>query len=345
MKTTTNIITLKDGRKIDCITLCNANGMEVEVLTWGGIIKSIKVPDRKGLVENILLEYKDVETYLTNPGYVNALIGRTAGRIHKGKFTIGNKDYKVNINERTHTLHGGNEGFDKKIWNARNVSDDGACAVELSYYSPDKEEGYPGNIEAKVTYALRDDNSLTLEYEAVSDQDTVLNLTNHAYFNLSGEGKRSITDHELMISASHICELDEESIVTGQLLDVKEHKAFDFTKPKALGIDMEQEHIQLKFTEGYDHPWVLDEGKIQLYDPVSGRKLEITTDQNVVVMYAMNYNNPSTFTNGMSNLIRYGICLETQNFPIGHNQCFLDKVVLPANQKYTQKTKWTFTVE
>lgn len=338
-------ITLKNGVNIEMITLCNAKAMEVEILTLGGIIKSIKAPDRQGKLENVLLEYEDINTYIQNEGYTNALIGRTAGRINLGEFTLNGVKYKVNASEGKHTLHGGLKGFDKKIWKAKDVSTQEASAVELTCFSPDGEEGYPGNLEVKVIYALNNDNSFDILYEAVSDKDTLVSLTNHGYFNLSGNAKRDIIDHEMIIKGGNICELDSESIATGELLDVSEHTAFDFREPKKIGQDLYQDHIQLKTMGGYDHPWILDQGEdcVVLYDEPSGRQLTISTDQEIVVVYGMNNANPSKFTNGKTNLKYYGVTFETQGYPVGHNESFKEYNIVMADEKYTQKTKWKFT--
>ncbi len=320
-------------------------GIEVEILTLGAIIKSIKTPDKEGKFENILLEYEDINNYIENPGYTNASIGRTAGRIHKAEFTINETSYKLEKNDGNNSLHGGLKGFDKKIWESKDVSSKDVSAVELTTFSPDGEEGYPGNLELKVTYSLDKDNVFTMYYEAVSDKDTLFNPTNHAYFNLSGEAKRTIEDQELMIKAKHVCQLDEENIVTGKLLAVSEHKPFDFTKPKAIGKDIGADHVQLNGRNGYDHPWVLDQGEsaLTLYDAKSGRHMEMSTDQKTVVVYSMNEANPSKFTNGKANVARYGITFETQSYPIGHNQCYKEDSLVLANEKYTQKTSFKFT--
>ncbi len=338
-------IKLKDGFDINSIQLTNSNGMEIEILTLGGIIKSIRTPDKEGKLENILIEYEDLDAYVKNPGYINALIGRTAGRIHKGEFTINNTDYKLKNNDGTNTLHGGIKALDKKVWEFKDVSSENISAVELSCFSPNGEEGYPGNLEIKVTYSLDQQNIFTIDYEAVSDEDTLINLTNHGYFNLSGNAKRTIEDQILMVRAGHICELDLENIVTGKLLDVTKHTPFDFRTPKAIGQDISQDHEQLNPRKGYDHPWVLDQGKeaATLYDPISGRHMAISTDQKTVVIYSMNVANPSKFTNGKENISRYGITFETQNYPIGHKQSYKDHSLVLANEKYTQKTSFKFS--
>ncbi len=345
MKMNRKPITLKDGREIEKITLSNTQGMKVEVLTLGGIIKSIQLADREGKLENILLEYQDINDYIKNVGYINALIGRTAGRIDQGRFTLNGQSYQVNSNQGKHTLHGGIEGFDKKIWQAKDVSKENISAVELSYRSEDGEEGYPGNLEVKVTYTLYNDNTLDILYKAICDQDTLVNLTNHSYFNLSGNAKRPILDHKLLIQSNGLCELDKDSIPTGKILTLADHPPFDFRELKAIGQDMNQNHIQLNRMGGYDHPWVLEGGtqSIILYDPLSGRQLEISTDQEVVVVYTMNAKNPSQFTNGKANIKHYGIAFETQGFPVGHDECFKERNILLKNDTYTHRTKWKFT--
>ncbi len=331
--------------KIDIIKLSNINKMEVEILTLGGIIKSIKTPDKDGNLENVLIEYKDIDTYEENPGYINALIGRVAGRIHNASFTINNTDYNLPKNDGNNALHGGIRGFDKKIWDFKDISSEDISAVELTLFSPDGDEGYPGNLEVKVTYSLNKDNVFTIDYQAISDKDTIINLTNHGYFNLSGDAKRSIHDQMLKINAGHICELDSDNIVTGKLLDVGAHTPFDFRTPKPIGQDMGKDHEQLNPRGGYDHPWVLDggQGAVTLYDPISRRQMEISTDQKTVVVYSMNEKNPSKFTNGKENMAHYGITFETQSYPIGHKQCFKDDSLVLANNKYRQTTSFKFT--
>lgn len=332
-------------KRFDLIRLRNANGMEVEILTLGGIIKSIKTPDREGNIENVLIEYEEMRTYVENPGCVNALIGRTAGRIHKAQVNINDELYQFEKNDGNNTLHGGLRGFDKKIWESKNVSTKNVAAVELSCFSPDQEEGYPGNLEVSVTYSLDQEDTLTISYVGVSDQDTLVNLTNHAYFNLSGQAKRSIHDQMLMINGSQVCQLDVQNIPTGKLLDVSEHTVFDFRIPKAIGQDINGEDSQLIPRGGYDHPWILDGGQsaVTLYDPTSGRHMEISTDQKAVVVYSMNSPNPSKFTNGKENIAQYGITFETQSPPIGYNQCFKEDSLVLANETYTQTTSFKFT--
>ena len=334
-------VVLNDGRTCTCITLKNATGAYAEILTLGGIIKSIYVPDAEGTLENVLLEYTDVNSYIENPGYLNALIGRTAGRIHKGEVTINDTTYQIAKSEGNNTLHGGMVGIDKKIWQIVEASEK---SVTLGTSCADGEEGYPGNVTIRVIYTFDDNNAFTLHYEAETDKDTLINLTNHAYFNLSGNAKRKIEDHILRVQADEVCELDEESIPTGKMMSVKEETVFDFNTPKRVGAEIDREHPQLKITRGYDHPWLLKgEGAVvEMLDETSKRYMTMTTDQKVVVIYAMNYENTSHFTNGEANTRRYGICFETQNLPIGHNQVFKEGSILRAGDQYTQTTTYTF---
>lgn len=338
-------IRLRDNRVCECITLTNSKGAFVELLTLGGILKSVNVADATGKIENIVLEYEDVNTYIENPGYINALIGRTAGRIYKGKFTLNDKTYTLQQNENTHTLHGGISGFDKQIWQVESLDEKELLAVTLGYTSNDLEEGYPGKLKVKVTYTFSEDDILGIDYEAIADQDTLVNLTNHAYFNLSGNAKRPITSQELRMKSDFICELDNESIPTGKLLEVAKEKAFDFNEGKLIGRDIEEEHIQLQYTKGYDHPWLIKEGEdcVVMYDRDSKRKMQITTDQKAVVVYSMNYTNPSQFKGGVKDGVRYGICFETQGLPIGHNEVFKEQVVLKKGEGYRHKTQFKFS--
>jgi aldose 1-epimerase len=339
-------IVLKGEKKVTSITLKNKNGMEITFLSLGGIIRSIKAADREGKFENILLDYEDVNDYVENPGYLNAIIGRIAGRIHEAKFSLKQKEHNVFKNDGENTLHGGRIGFDKKIWEVQTFSNEKGCGANLFYTSPDEEENYPGELKTEVTYFLDHQDTFTITYKAVASEDTLVNLTQHAYFNLSGEGKRTIEDQVLQMESDFFCELDEKSIPTGKLLSVKENTPFDFTNPKKVGEHISDGHVQLTYTKGYDHPWILEEAKPNLVfqDPVSGRKMELTTNQKAVVVYAMNYENPCLFTNGKKNVIRDGICFETQALPIGHKECFKEGAVLKKGEQYFHQTSFSFSV-
>ena len=344
MATQVREVVLNDGRHCECITLKNESGAYVEILTLGGIIKSVYVPDAEGTLENVVLEYQDINSYIENPGYLNALIGRTAGRIHKGQVTLDGTTYSLNKNESTNTLHGGVVGIDKKVWKLVEVKES-PLSVTMACSCEDGEEGYPGKVDIQVTYTFTEDNALKIFYEGETDKDTVLNLTNHAYFNLAGNGKTRIEDQLLRVQADFVCELDEESIPTGKLLAVAEEKVFDFNEMKPIGQDIEAPHHQLQLTRGYDHPWLIKgEGEVvELYDPISKRRMTVETNQKVVVIYAMNYENPSKFTNGLEDTRRYGICFETQNLPIGHGEVFKEGSILKKGEKYIQETVYKFS--
>lgn len=332
----TEEVTLVNQQKVSCVTMNNGNNIEVEILSLGAIIRRISTPNRSGEMENVLLEFNHLNEYIDNPGFLNAIVGRTAGRIADGQVTLNNRLYNLGKSEGNHTLHGGLKGFHTKIWDIRTRQTETEVAVTLYCKSEDGEEGYPGNLFVKVEYILDQSNTLTCRYEAIVDQDTLVNLTNHSYFNLSGNAKTSILEHELQLKASKLCELDKESIPTGKLVDVEEKKAFNFKTVKLIG-----KHI--KSAKGYDHPWLLDEGNkaIRLYDKVSGRHLTITTDQDVVVIYTMNKPNDKVMSKEANNR-HYGICFETQHLPIGRAECFKEKSILKAGDAYLQETKWQF---
>ncbi|MGL5675798.1 MAG: aldose epimerase family protein [Cellulosilyticaceae bacterium] len=339
-------IILKDERVCECITLQASDGTYVDVLTLGAIIKGIYVPDRQGELENVVLDYQDIDTYIENPGYINAIIGRTAGRIAKGQFTIDGTKYQLSCNQGENTLHGGHKGIDKKVWEVV-ATDEEATSVTLGCKCEDGEEGYPGEVAIRVTYSYSDAHELMIQYEADTTADTLINLTNHAYFNLAGDAKERIEGHMLQVVSDSICELDSMSIPTGRLIPVEEVEAFDFNRPKLIGKDIDASHQLLQDARGYDHPWVLKTNKnaATLYDEKSGRKMIMSTDQSAVIIYTMNYENPAKLMNGLENVRRYGVCLEAQNLPIGYNEAFKEKSIIKKGQQYTQTTTYHFSVD
>ncbi|MEG0848182.1 MAG: aldose epimerase family protein, partial [Niameybacter sp.] len=214
------------AKQVKKITFSNQSGMVIECLNLGGIITKIMVPDRSGNLENVVLAYKNLEDYLVNPAFFGALVGRTAGRIYKGHATIGNHTYQLTPSQGDHTLHGGLEGFDKKLWNVESFHTSDSAGVHLSSFSPDGEEGYPGNLKVQVTYTLTENNIFEINYVAQCDQDTLVNLTNHSYFNLSGYEKENIANHILQVRSDQVAALDNTNIPTGQLLNIKAHPIF-----------------------------------------------------------------------------------------------------------------------
>lgn len=289
--------------------------------------------------------FKDIKDYIKNPSYFGAIIGRTAGRIYKGEFKLNKNTYILAKNYENNQGHGGNIGFDKKVWDLNVVKYKDKISLELKSKSYHMEEGYPGNLDMVVTYTLDNNNNLSIVYEATSDEDTLVNMTNHTYFNLSGNLKNPITNQLLKIDSDYILEIDETGVPTGKQLDVSS-TPFDFRKITKIGDRVDSNHNQIKLANGYDHPFVLKDNKTQdiicMKDIDSGRYMKITTNQNYVVIYSMNFTNGELLYNNTKNNTRYGICFETQNPPIGYNQTFLKNSILKKGEKYIQTTNYKF---
>jgi aldose 1-epimerase len=286
---------LPDGRKADLYTIKNDNGVEMKVTNYGGIIVSLKVPDRNGKFDDVVLGYEKLEDYLAETPYFGAIIGRYGNRIGKGKFTLNGKEYTLAANNGVNHLHGGEKGFDKVLWNAEPFRNENGAGLVFTYLSKDGEEGYPGNLNVKVAYTLDNTNSIRFDYEATTDLPTICNLTQHSYFNLAGHASGTINHHVLMIYASRFTPVDEGLIPTGELRPV-EGTPFDFRKPAAIGVRVNDDNQQLKYGLGYDHNWVLDRKTPQdtelaagLYDPSSGRYMEIWTQEPGLQFYGGNF--------------------------------------------------------
>jgi len=339
-----------DGRAVDLFTLTNQKGMEVAITNFGGIVVSLKVPDRTGKFDDVVLGYDSLDGYLTNKAFFGALIGRYGNRIAHGKFTLNDQTYTLPKNDGDNTLHGGPEGFNKKLWAARDVSSAKGQALELTYLSADGEAGFPGNLNAKVVYTLNDQNELTITYSATTDKETVVNLTNHSYFNLAGQGTGDILHHELMIKGDHITAVDETLIPTGELRPVK-GTPFDFTHATAIGARINQDDPQLKVGKGYDHNWVLnDHGSrspvlvAEAYEPKSGRVLQVLSTEPGVQFYSGNFLDGTI--QGKGNKVynhRYGFCLETQHFPDSPNHPKFPSTTLKPGQTYSTTTVFKFS--
>ena len=332
----------KDNEVIE-YTMRNNNGIEVSVLNFGGIIRKIITPDNKGNLENIVLAYRDIEDYFTNSSYYGALIGRTSGRIGGSKAILNDEEYEFYPNYNPNSGHGGKEGFDKKFWTVEEISSNNECGVELNYYSPDGEEGYPGNVSVKVTYTLNNNNELKFLIKGNSDKDTLFNITNHSYFNLSGDYKRDITKSELMINSDEYLEINNTGSVTGEVINSK-NTPFDFTVKKEIGKDINIKDKQLELGNGYDHPFLFnsEKGNIVLEDRESGRGLEVETNQQAVVIYTANYPGDEELENGEKPKFRGGICLETQSPPISESGTFIEHSILRKNEEYSKETKYKF---
>lgn len=341
-----------EGEKVDLFTLSNSNGMEVKIINYGGRIISLTSPDRLGNYENIVLGFDSLDQYVEENPYFGALIGRFANRIAEGEFYLDGQRFSLAKNNGENHLHGGEKGFDKVIWEAE--TKDSLNSLELSYLSQDMEEGYPGNLKVKVIYTLNEDNTLDVVYEATTDKKTVINLTQHSYFNLSADFSKNILDHEIEINADHFLPVDGTLIPTGEIKEVQ-RTLFDFREPKPIGQDIDKilEEQQLERGEGYDHCWVLNnagEGMrfaASAHHPSSGRLLEVFTDQPGIQLYTGNFLDgtlPIPGTN-INYERRTGFCLETQHFPDSPNQENFPPVTLEPGENFTSKTTFKFSVK
>jgi len=340
----------EDGQPVDLYVLKNKNGMEVAITNFGGIVVSLKVPDRQAKFDDVVLGYDNIDGYLTNKAFFGAIVGRYGNRIAHGKFTLDGITYNLPKNDGDNTLHGGIRGFNKRLWTAKEVAAAQGPALELTYLSKDGEEGFPGNLSVKVVYTLTDQNELQISYSATTDKDTVVNLTNHSYFNLAGQGNGDILEHQLTIHADRFTPVDQTLIPTGELRAVK-GSPFDFTKPTAIGARINQDDQQLKFGKGYDHNWVLNSpGKdsqavaIEAYEPKSGRVLQVFTTEPGVQFYSGNFlDGTITGKSGKVYNLRYGFCLETQHFPDSPNHPTFPSTVLKPGEKYQTTTTLKFS--
>ena len=339
-----------DGREAHLFTLRNASGMEVQITNYGGYIVSFTAPNKAGKQENIVLGVPTFADYLKGTPSFGPIIGRFGNRIANGKFTLDGKEYTMVQNNGPNTLHGGRVGFDKKLWAATPV-DGNEPAVRLTYTSPDGEEGFPGNLSVQVTYTLQKDNALRIDYKATTDKPTVLNLTNHAYFNLSGM-KRDMLNNELMIKADHILPTDKTQIPTGELMAVA-GTPFDFTKPTPVGNRInDTTNVQIRNGQGYDHSWVFtDKSKnlklgATLYDPESGRFMEMYTTEPAVQIYTANHLNGKLIgKEGVAFPRRFAICLETQHFPDSPNKPNFPTTVLRPGETFQSTTVYKMSVK
>lgn len=341
---------LEDGRTVDLYRLKNANGMAIEVITYGGIITSWTAPDKTGAYENVVLGYDSLAQYLASNPYFGAIIGRYGNRIAGGQFTLEGTTYALATNDGPNHLHGGLKGFDKVLWSADTATSAEGASLILSYESPDMEEGYPGRLSVQVTYTLTADDALQVDYEAATDKATIVNLTQHSYFNLSGDFNQSILDHELMIAADQYLPVDATLIPTGELAPV-EGTPFDFREAKMIGRDIEAGHPQLELGKGYDHCWVLNEQDrmrrvASAYHPGTGRQLEVFTDEPGIQFYSGNFlDGTLPMPGGGTYGHRTGFCLETQHYPDSPNQKDFPSVVLRPGETYKTRTAFKFSTK
>lgn len=332
-----------DGEAVHLYTLTNAHGLRARVATWGATLISLETPDRDGHLADIVLGFDSLEGYLAGSPYFGSTVGRYANRIAKGKFTLDGVEYALATNNPPNHLHGGVKGFDKRVWTAEILNLPGAAAVKFSYVSADGEEGYPGTLRCSVTYALTDANELALAYEATTDKPTVVNLTHHSYFNLAGQGNGDVLGHVLTLHAARYTPPDATLIPTGELKPVA-GTPLDFTAPHTIGERIAQ------VEGGYDHNYVLDGGgefalAARAYDPVSGRVMELFTDEPGMQFYTGNFLDGSL--RGKSGKVyekHFGFCLEAQHFPDSPNQPAFPSTVLRPGETYMQKTVHRFSV-
>jgi aldose 1-epimerase len=344
--TRTQTSTLVGGKPIEVFTLTNAAGVEVRAITYGGIITSWRVPDRRGQLADIVLGYDDPAGYVKDDSpYFGAIVGRYGNRIAKAQFSLDGRTYPLAANNGVNHLHGGIQGFDKVLWQGEALR--GGTGVAFTRTSADGEEGYPGNLKARVTYTLTDKNELVVAYEATADKPTVVNLTQHTYFNLAGQGTGNILGHVLRINADRYTPVDATLIPTGELAPV-DKTPFDFRQPTAIGARIQSEHPQMQFGRGYDHNWVLARSGAGLslaadvYEPTSGRTLQVRTTEPGIQFYAGNFlDGTITGKGGRVYQQRAGFCLETQHFPDSPNQPTFPSTTLRPGETYRSRTVFT----
>ena len=340
---------MPDGTPVDLYTLRNRHRMEVKITSYGGIVVSIIVPDRDGQFADVVLGYDNLEGYLKENPFFGAMVGRYGNRIANAKFTLNGKEYKLPANNGPNCLHGGLKGFDKVVWQGKSLATPEGPALELSYLSKDSEEGFPGNLSVTAVYTLTDDNGLKLEYTATTDNATVVNLTQHSYFNLAGKG--DVLNHDVMINADKFTPTDKNLIPTGELRPVK-GTPFDFRKPTGIGARINQNDEQLKFGGGYDQNFVIDKppGKLGLmarvYEPTTGRVLEVLSTEPGMQFYTGNHlGGTITGKGGWTYQARSAFCMEPQHYPDSPNHPEFPAVVLKPGQEYHNTIIYRFSVK
>ena len=341
---------MPDGQAVELFSLTNRQGIVISVATYGGAVVSIRTPDKHGQMGDIALGFDSLSGYLGKQPFFGALIGRYGNRIGNARFTLDGKEYTLAKNDGPNSLHGGVKGFDKVVWQAESFEKPAARGVILKYSSPDGEEGYPGTVHTTVTYTLDDKNEFTIDYLATSDKPTPINLTNHTYFNLAGEGNGNILGHIMMINADSFTPVDATLIPTGKVESVK-GTPFDFTKPTAIGARINNPNEQLKLGKGYDHNFVIDRkgpGMVlaaRVSEPSSGRVFEVDTTQPGVQFYTGNFLDGIRGKHGHVYNRRDGFCLETQHFPDSPNKPGFPSTILKPGAPFHSTTVWRFSTE
>ncbi len=341
-----------DGQQAYLYTLRNSAGMEVTITNYGGTITSVRVPDRNGKYDDVVLGFDSVEGYTQplNTAYFGALIGRYGNRIAKGTFTLDGKQYHIPVNDGPNSLHGGKTGFNKRIWDVKDVSTASEPALELHYLSPDGEQGFPGNLDVTVRYSLDAKNGLRIDYSAKTDKDTVLNLTNHSYFNLEGAGSETVLNHKLMLAAAKYTPIDSTLIPTGAIVPVS-GTPLDFTHSTAVGERINADNEQLKLAKGYDQNFVLDysgdlsKAGARVEEPKSGRVMEVFTTQPGIQFYSGNFLDGKMKGIGGTYRHRSALCLETQHFPDSPNKPQFPSTVLHPGEQFKSTTIYRFSTQ
>jgi aldose 1-epimerase len=342
----------RSGESVELYTLKNTNGVEVQIMTYGCIITKILCPDKNGQIEDVVLGFDTLEEYEKDSPFFGAAVGRYANRIAKGRFTLEGKEYQLAAQNKGNHLHGGLKGFDKVVWKVVEASSNqDEAKLVLTYLSKDGEEGYPGNLDVTLTYTLKANNELDIHYEATTNQTTILNLTQHTYFNLTGNVKGGIMDHEVQIHASRFVSVDETVIPTGELMPVKGN-AFDFTQVKKIGTEIDADHDQIAKGGGYDHCYAFDKASSSFelvasaYEPISGRTLEVRTTEPGMQFYTgNNLDGRLTGKMGINYARRMAFCFETQHFPDSPNQANFPSTVLRPGEKFDSRTSYSFGVQ
>lgn len=339
---------LPDGRDVTIYTLRNGKGMEARIMNYGGIVQSLKVPDRNGNYGDVTLGYDDLQGYLTNSPYFGAIVGRYANRIAKGKFTLDGQEYTLAINNGPNSLHGGLKGFDKVLWDSKPTMTIRGPALRLHYLSKDGEEGYPGNLDVTAVYTLTSDNGLRLEFTATTDKDTVINLSHHSYWNLRDSG--TILDHVVYIDADRYTPVDSTLIPTGELAPV-ENTPLDFRHPTAIGARIGQDNEQLKFANGYDHNWVINNpGRMHVIarvtEPTTGRIMEVLSTEPGLQFYSGNFlDGTITGKGGWTYQFRDAFVMEPQHFPDSPNHPNFPTTELKPGQTYHNLIEYRFSAK
>lgn len=339
-----------DGKPVDIYTLTNTKGMEARIMTYGGIIVSLKTPDRNGKFADVELGFDSLDPYLKGHPFFGALVGRYGNRIAKGKFKVSGKEYNLLVNNGENHLHGGALGFDKKVWIAKSGKSTEGQTLELKYTSADMEEGYPGKLDVTVVYTLTNDNALKIDYTAKTDKATHVNLTNHSYFNLAGAGNGDILGHEMMINAYQATKVDKGLIPTGEIVNIK-GTALDFTAPTVIGTRIDSSEEQMVWGFGYDHNYVINGGgkslmlAARVHEPASGRVMEVLTTEPGVQFYTGNHLAVPAGKGGKPYPKRSGFCLETQHYPDTPNRPEFPTTLLKPSQTYHTTTVYKFSAQ